>query len=361
MACSLRPDPGAPKLLGAMLERAIAGRVPLSGSIAMTHRCHLRCVHCYLGDERTSSPEDGELDTEFWLSVVDQIAEAGCLNLLMTGGEPLLRPDFPEVYVRARRRGILVTVFTNGTLIGERTVRLFEEYSPDQVEITLYGGSPETYERVTGIPGSYERCLRGVDALLASRIPVGLKAMILAENRHEVDAMRRIASDRGVKFRLDAALFPARDGNAAPLDHRIPAEDAVKIEMQDVTFHGKASDYFQKMRVEQPADDRLYSCMAGLTGFHVDPQGTLLPCLMVSTHGYDLRRGSFRTGWDEVLARFGEQGIAPGYECHRCETRFLCGLCPAQAEMESGSPQRKSEYLCQLGHARRRAVLELDK
>ena len=356
MTCTLMPDAGAPQRLAAMLERAIAARIPLSGSIAMTHRCHLRCVHCYLGDERTTPPPEGELGTEFWYSVVDQVADAGCLNLLMTGGETLLRPDFPEVYKRARRRGMLVTVFTNGTLINERFVRLFEEFSPDMIEITLYGGSPETYEGVTGIPGSYERCLRGLDALLEHRIPVGLKAMVLSENEHEVDGMRRIASDRGLGFRLDTALFPARDGDRSPLDHRIPAEEAVRIEMQDVKFHGKASEYFQQMQGQQPADQRLYTCMAGLTGFHVDPRGTLLPCLMVSTHGYDLRHGSFRTGWDEVLSTFLKQEVAPGYECYRCETRFLCGLCPAQAEMESGSPYGKSEYLCRLGDLRRRAV-----
>jgi radical SAM protein with 4Fe4S-binding SPASM domain len=339
-----------------MLERAIARRIPLSGSIAMTHRCHLRCVHCYLGDERTTPPPEGELGTGFWCSVVDQVADAGCLNLLMTGGETLLRPDFPKVYARARRRGILVTVFTNGTLVDERLVRLFQELSPDLVEISLYGASAETYERVTGIPGSYERCLRGLDALLAGRIPVALKAMVLTENRHEVDAMRRVASDRGLAFRLDAALFPAWDGSRAPLEHRIPAEEAVEIEVQDASFREKASDYFRSVQGQPPADERLYSCMAGLTGFHVDPRGILLPCLMVSSHGYDLRQGSFREGWDYVLSRFLEQKVVPGYECYRCETRFLCGLCPAQTAMESGSPYVRSEYLCRLGELRRRAV-----
>jgi uncharacterized radical SAM superfamily Fe-S cluster-containing enzyme len=102
----------------ALGDRAVAERVPLSGSLAMTHRCHLRCVHCYLGQERFA-PAGGELETGFWLSIVDQLADAGCLNLLVTGGEPLLRPDLPEVYTRAIRRGILLSLFTNGILIDE--------------------------------------------------------------------------------------------------------------------------------------------------------------------------------------------------------------------------------------------------
>jgi radical SAM protein with 4Fe4S-binding SPASM domain len=341
-----------------MVERAISGRVPLNGSIAITHRCHLRCVHCYLGGERTTLPEGGEMDTAFWRSLVDQVADAGCLNLLITGGEPLLRPDFGQIYERAIRRGILVSVFTNGTLVGDAILALFELLPPQQVEVTLYGASAESFERVTGVPGSYRRCLAGVDAMLERRIPVGLKAMILRENQHEIPEMRRMAEERGVSFRLDGAVFPCRDGQPAPLTHRVPAEQAVALEMEDGKLLRKTADYFQRMRGSAP-ENRLFSCMAGLTTFHVDPQGTLLPCLMAQSHGYDLRLGSFRAGWDEAVRRFSQQAIEPGYECHSCEKRFLCGLCPAQSGMETGSPHRKAEFLCQLGEARLQAIAPL--
>jgi len=345
----------------AMLDRAVSQRIPLNGSIAMTHRCHLRCVHCYLGCERQALPAGGELDTAFWCSVVDQVADAGCLDLLITGGEPLLRPDFALVYTRARERGILVTVFTNGTLIDGRIAQLFEELPPQLVEVTLYGASEETYERVTGVRGSYRRCLDGVDALLGRGVTVGLKSVIMTENQDEMPALRRMASERGVSFRVDAALFPCRDGDRHPLDHRIRPADAVAIEMEDEDLLRRTADYFQRMR-GLPPEQQLFSCMAGLTGFHVDPLGTLLPCLMVCTHGYDLRQGTFREGWETVIPRFREQGLTPGYECHECEMRFLCGTCPAQAGMETGSPHRKAEYLCRLGEARLNAVkAELDK
>jgi radical SAM protein with 4Fe4S-binding SPASM domain len=347
--------------LTAMIDRAMAERVPLNGTIAMTHRCHLRCVHCYLGAERQALPSEGELDTAFWLSVVDQVADAGCLELLITGGEPLLRPDFATVYARSRSKGILVDVFTNATLVDERILRLFEELPPQLVDVSLYGASEEVYERVTGIPGSHRRALAGVDGLLARGIPVALKAVILSENKHEMAALRAMAAERGVSFRVDAALFPCRDGDCRPLDHRIDAAEAVAIEMQDPDHLRRATEHFQRLQGRAP-ESQLFACMAGLTGFHVDPQGTLLPCLMVTTHGFDLRKGTFRQGWDEVVPRFREQGIKPGYECHECEMRFLCGTCPAQAGMETGSPHRKAEYLCRLGEARLDAVkARLDK
>lgn len=346
------------RLIARMAERAVDQRIPLNGSIAMTHRCHLRCVHCYLGSERHASPESGEQDTAFWRSVIDQIAEAGCLNLLITGGEPLLRSDFAELYSQAAQRGMLVTVFTNGTLIDERTVDLFDQVSPELVEVTLYGATAQVYEQVTGVVGSYRRCLDNVEALLARGIRVGLKTMVLRENRHEIQAMRKMASERGLSFRIDAALFPCRDGCTAPLEHRIPADDAVALEMEDLKLLRDTATYFQRRRGET-ATDRLFTCMAAVTSFHVDPQGTLLPCLMVSTHRFDLRTGSFLEGWQGALTGFQDQEILPGYECHCCDKRFLCQACPAQAGMETGSPHRKAEYLCQLGEARLRAIAEL--
>jgi radical SAM protein with 4Fe4S-binding SPASM domain len=355
-----RPGEVAQDRLSAMVDRAYAQRVPLNGSIAMTHRCHLRCVHCYLGCERQALPVGGELDTAFWLSLVDQVADVGCLNLLITGGEPLLRPDFAEVYTRAKERGVLVTVFTNATLVDERIVRVFEELPPEQVEVTLYGASEEVYERVTGVRGSYRRCLAGVDALLSRGVEVGLKAVIMTDNQHEMPALRAMAADRGVAFRVDGALFPCRDGDRGPLDHRVSAADAVAIEMEDDGLRRRTADYFERTK-GLPPGRRLFDCMAGLTSFHVDPLGTLLACMMVSTHGFDLRRGTFREGWEGVIPRFREQELAPGYHCHECDLRFLCGTCPAQAGMETGSPHRKADYMCGLGGARLDAVSRLDK
>jgi radical SAM protein with 4Fe4S-binding SPASM domain len=341
----------------AVLHRAVSGRIPLNGSIALTHRCNLCCVHCYLGHERHAAPEGGERDTAFWLSVLDQAAAAGCLNLLITGGEPLLRQDFAEIYTRAKRLGLLVTVFTNATLVDEAILELFADLPPQLVEITLYGATERVYDQVTGVRGSHGRCLAGAAALRQRGIRVGFKTMILAENRHEIPAMRRLAVESGVDFRLDPALFPCKDGHHGPLSHRIPPEEAVAIEMEDPAYREKAVVFHQRMR-GLPPESRLFGCLAGVTGFHVDPVGMLLPCLMVADPAHDLRRGSLLAGWRDVIPAFREQGVPTGYECHRCGIRHLCGACPATVALETGNPYHKAEYSCRLGGERHRMILE---
>jgi len=332
---------------------AVNTRIPLNGSIAMSHRCQLRCVHCYLGEERFIPPvRAGELPTAFWLDVVDQITAAGCLNLLMSGGEVFLRRDFAQVYEHAVRSGLIVTVFTNGTMVDERAVALFTEWQPLLVEVSLYGATAEVYDRVTKVPGSYARCMRGVDMLVAAGIHVGLKTVILRDNHFEVARMREMARERGADFRVDPAIAATFSGDLAPLEQRIPAHEAVAIEMQDETMLDKAAELWESKRGLK-SEERLFNCLAGVTSFHVDPRGTLLPCLMVQDgrNGYDLKTGTFPEGW-KTLAAFHEQGITDGYGCHDCDNRFLCGSCPAQSGLETGSVHKKSDYYCELGEAR---------
>jgi radical SAM protein with 4Fe4S-binding SPASM domain len=332
---------------------AVRERIPLNGSIAMSHRCQLRCVHCYLGEERFIPPVPaGELPTPFWLDVVDQITAAGCLNLLMSGGEVFLRRDFAEVYEHAVRQGLIVTVFTNGNMIDERAIALFTAWQPLLVEVSLYGATAEVYDKVTGIPGSYARCMQGIDALLAAGIHVGLKTVILRDNHFEIARMREMARERGAEFRVDPAISATFSGDVSPLEQRISAKEAVAIEMQDETMLDKAAEMLESRR-GMKSEERLFNCLAGVTSFHVDPRGTLLPCLMVQDgrNGYDLKTGNFREGW-KTLAAFHEQGISDGYGCHDCDNRFLCGSCPAQSALETGSPHRKSDYYCELGEAR---------
>ena len=175
--------------LSRLLEEAgaYATRVPLEGTLETTFRCNLACVHCYVNQPAGSRAERAkELELSRLKALVDELAAEGCLDLLLTGGEVLLRPDFPDLYLHAVRAGLRVTVFTNGTLVTDKIADLFAEFHPACVEISLYGMTRETYERVTRVPGSFDRCLQGIRKLHEARVPLKLKTMVLSWNAHEV-------------------------------------------------------------------------------------------------------------------------------------------------------------------------------
>ena len=333
-------------------KKAANLRVPLSGSIDITRQCNLRCVHCYLGPQsEVKKMHRYEMDTSRLLSIIDEITDAGCLYLLITGGEPFLRKDFAEIYTHAKTKGLLVTVFTNSILVTDSILELFEALPPQAVEISLYGASAATYEKITGINGSYKRCLRGIRRLLEHKINVKLKTILMTLNRHEFFDIENMAKDLGVKFRFDAAIFPCLNGDKTPLSLRVSPEDAVEKEFSDDERLRHWRDYFERHQ-GLPVSDTLYNCGAGLTSFHIDPYGNLQPCLMTASFRYNLSSGSFSIGWHDVIPRIREKKTGAIYTCNQCEKRILCGFCPAFFKLESGAEDRYSDYLCKMGQYR---------
>jgi MoaA/NifB/PqqE/SkfB family radical SAM enzyme len=190
-------------------------RVPIEGTVETTYRCNLNCVHCYVNEPAESREErERELSLERLKGLVDEIVAEGTLFVLFTGGEVLVRPDFPELYLYARSKGLLVTIFTNGTMITDRIADLFAEHPPDKVEISLYGMTKETYDRVTRVPGSFEKCLAGIRRLVERGVPTTLKTMALTWNHHEIEEMEAYAKSLGLVFRFDSSLNPRVDCGA---------------------------------------------------------------------------------------------------------------------------------------------------
>src|SRR6202047_1527613 len=174
-------------------QRQAGQRSPMQVSIEVTRRCPLECQHCYnnlsMGDQEARSRE---MTTNEHFRVLDELVEMGCFWLLYTGGEIFARKDFLEIYTYAKKNGFLITLFTNGTLITEKVADYLLEWPPFAIEITLYGRTRETYEALTQIPGSYDRCLRGIKLLRERSLPLKLKTVATSINKHEISAMKQI-------------------------------------------------------------------------------------------------------------------------------------------------------------------------
>jgi len=248
-----------------------------------------------------------------------------------------------------------VTVFTNGTLISDGIVRLFEELPPRSVEISVYGATEPTFERITGVTGSYQECLSGIKKLLERRIPVRLKTILMTLNSHEFADIERMAEDFGVKFRFDAAIFPRLNGDQSPLGLRVSPAEAVDKEFSNNERIDQWENFLENHQAGTASDD-LYQCGAGLTGFYIDPCGSLRPCLMTTSLSYDLLTGSFSVGWQEITARIREKKTGHDFACNTCSLKLHCGYCPAFFELENRDAQVRSEYLCTMGRSRSKTL-----
>jgi len=343
---------GAQDFLSQFRKRVAKERIPLSGSIDLTHRCNLQCIHCYLdpqGSKRKNIQE--EMSTDQVIRVLDEITSAGCLYLLITGGEPLIRRDFHAIYRRAKENGLLITIFTNGTLIDSRILELFKELPPKAIEISLYGATADTYERISGVKGSYKRCMENIQQLLDLHINLKLKTILMTTNQHEFYDMEKIAKDFGVPFRFDAALFPRLNGDTSPMKLRVTAEEAIEKEFSEPQRRREWEEFYDHFK-EIPSSNHQYECAAGLTYFHIDPYGNLQPCLMCIGHKVSILGGKFMAGWQEEMPKVRKIEMNPDQICYGCPKRILCGYCPPFFELENGSETSISTFLCSMGQLR---------
>lgn len=343
--------------------RAARDRVPVSAMLELTSRCNLRCQHCYLGDP--TEPDAGcdpEMDTESVFNSLDEWAEAGCLYLVLTGGDPMMRPDFNEIYRHAAELGMLITVFCNGTLVTDELIELFRELPPRSIEVGVYGATAETYETVTQIPGSFSKAWKGIHRLHENGFRLTLKTMILTLNQHEVEAMAAQAEALDCKFRFDAAVFPClSDGSKEPLSLRVDPETVVKFDTESPERLKKWAENIER-GCARPESDRVYTCGAGLTSFYADPQGSLSPCLMAKKkYSYSTQGRRFTDIWQTKVSEVRDRqksrrnGILYGF------LQGACTHCPAMNYIETGDEEVESEYMRKTAQLRYETVMKTKK
>ncbi len=346
MACTQIPDLPLDEFGRDQVQYWLDHHVPLSGSIELDLRCNLRCLHCYRDGEWPS----GIMDTDELKRVLDQTAEAGTIWMLFTGGEIFLRPDFFEIYEHAQRLGLIVTLFTNATMVTERIADRLTTQVPYSIEVSLYGYSRETYEKVTGIEGSRDKCYRGVELLLERNLPVTLKTIVMRTNQHEVEDMARYAESHGLRFKYDTMINPNFDGSLTPCNARLNPEEAVAV---DFALASRLEEYRAYYDVRKDmTSSRIFSCGAGSRTFHIDPYGNMKMCILLRDPEYSLRSMSFQQIWNEMFPPVYTRMRSDEHQCNSCNFFSLCNKCAGWSQMEKGDMAARVEYTCEAGHRR---------
>jgi MoaA/NifB/PqqE/SkfB family radical SAM enzyme len=294
-------------LVRELLQRAAARRQPANGAFELTSRCNLACRICYV----RQAPGEGaaqsrELTAGAWLSLARQAVDQGMVFLLLTGGEPFLRPDFFEIYEPLTRLGLILTLFTNGTIVTPTVARRLAQAPPSRTEITLYGATAATYEAITGVPGSFARCCAGIETLVAEGVPLGLKSTLTRQNAGELEAMRELAHGWGLPFSAAWLLSRRPDGGASEVeDCRLAARECVALEPAD---QASASEWTEAaLRESSAGPERSFYCQAGTAAFVVNPAGEMNVCLDLPFPAVRPLERGFAAAWELT----GLRGLRP--------------------------------------------------
>ena len=346
---------------------------PVSGTFELTPRCNLNCKMCYIHmTEQEQCLAGKELTTDQWLEIGRQSVRQGMIYLLLTGGEPLIRPDFCKIYTEMVRMGVMVSVNSNGILIDEEILKCFCNYRPETVNITLYGMSEETYGRLCGNPKGFKKAINGIRMLKEAGIRVCLNTTFVRYNLKDMDAIIDFAKEEKLPVRMAAYLFPpVRNGHE-------DFADALYLSAQE---QGIAGAYFDKRTMEPEklkkrqeyikksieknealaleADEMICeasSCMAGRGAFWISWDGYMYPCGMLPGHSVNLNETDFRSAWQK-MGELTKEILLPA-ECTICKYKKVCPSCAAVAWSVNQATNQVPADLCRRTEAYVKKILE---
>ncbi len=345
-------------------------RILASFDLEITSRCSNNCRHCYInlpaGDKEAKSKELSLKELE---SITDQAIELGALWCLISGGEPLLREDFQDIYMMLKKKGLLVSVFTSACLINETHIELFRKYPPREIEITVYGVTEETYEKVSRVPGSFRKFMNGLNLLLDNGIKVRLKTMALRSNLNEFKKIETFCKERTKDYyKFDPMLHLRYDRdesrNEEIKSERLAPEEIVKLEQDDPERSSSLKENCDEFIFEGDGHhncDHLFHCGAGQSSFTVSPDGIFRLCssLWHPDFIYDLKKGSLKDAWENFVPNvLDTRSENPEFhaKCHSCNIINLCLWCPAHTYLETGSFDKWVDSFCKTAHARKSGI-----
>lgn len=336
--------------------------------IELTERCNNVCIHCLINrPEHDTSAKAAEVDTVFVKDVLEQAMTLGCLTVRFTGGEPLLRDDFEELYLFTRRLGMYVIIFTNGRCISSHLAEVLARVPPGRpIEITVYGMHPRSYYAVTGAKLGCAELRRGVELLRQRNIPFNVKGALLPPNRGEMEEFEAWAAgipwmDEPPGYSMNFDLRARRDDpakNRRIEKLRLPPKETLTVLTRNPAYSRITREFCGKFM--RPPGDKLFWCGTGYAP-SMDAYGMLQPCLALRCPATlcDLRSTSLHSALTEFLPRLHEtRATNPTYldRCARCFLMGLCQQCPAKSWTEHGALDTPVEYFCSVAHAEARCL-----
>ena len=346
--------------------------LPLSGTFELTPCCNMSCKMCYVRKSKAEQEAIAPLRTpEEWIQLGEQAKEAGMLYLLITGGEPFLYPGIREVLTHLHYMGLIISINTNGTMIDEQTIEWLKDCPPARFNVTLYGASDETYERLCGNPKGFTQAIRGIRLLKDAGFAVKINSSITPDNVSDLEGIFAFGQEEELVVQATSYMFPPvrRDATMTGNNERFTPEEAAYYAARITALTDGYQSFLERMEKQAPlslpdeleedcpeleAEGDKIRCRAGKCSFWITWEGNMLPCGIFPNQGAD---NTFDLGFQKTWANVRERAaqICLPAKCKTCELKNQCKACAAMVITESGDFQTAPEYRCRMSKSYGRA------
>lgn len=353
-----------PRLTGYLFSKASYAGIPLSGTFELSPICNFCCRMCYVRKtlQDVHNSQRPMLTMEQWLEIAHEAREQGMLYLLLTGGEPLLWPDFWKLYEQLIQMGFLVSINTNGSLIDDIAIERFCKLPPTRINITLYGASDETYESLCRAKGVFSKVDHAITELRKNKIAVKLNGSLTPQNIGDLRACAVYAESKGLIYDTVTYMFPPlrRDSSMIGKNDRFTPEDAARYSLE--SWRVRFGEDFYHRRIQAIADgvipppgldencvdpmDGKIRCRAGKASFWITWDGWMTPCGMMPEPRIEIVGRTFKEVWNELIKV--SDNLRLSKTCTECSNRQICHSCAAMAMAETGVTTGIPRYLCEM-------------
>ena len=309
----------------------------------LTFGCQLHCRHCYTDCYNKSVYLKKELATDEVKYILDKMQRVGVIWLCFTGGDPLIRPDFLDIYSYAKQKGFIITVFTNGYSMSRRIVRYFSKKPPFVIEITLNSVTERSYENISQLQCSFSKVMDNIKVIMKENIPFKIKTQITKDNLEELPKIKNFVEGLGLKFYPSHILYPRLNGDLEPCNLRIAAQDVASL------YRLNSTDWEKMTSKVRNYTCCLFPCtIDGGDGINVDPYGNIFLCSLIREPNFNLLTTEIDYARSALLSYVRNRNFVSNSRCRTCISKELCGWCPGKAYAEKGSFEEPIEYYCKL-------------
>lgn len=313
-----------------------------------TYRCNERCVHCYLPDQ-THLPE---LSLSQIDALLGEFASLGGFSIQLTGGETLVRRDFTDILKLVKKHRLMPSITSNLTLLGDEVLQAIVDAYPKSVGCSIYSARPELHDAVTCLPGSFQKSIRAVRLLRERGVPVVIKTPLMKATAPYWREIPQLADELGVEYQMDLSITAKNDGGLSPLAQRVEDPTLLRDIFSAEFYHLYVRDEPMSHLAASIAPDASL-CGAGAAGLAISPDGTIRPCIGLSTPLGRFPYDSLASVWNEspFFKEFGATRLRDVTPCRDCADLMYCSRCPGAWQAEHGDYRRPASYTCTLAKA----------
>ena len=339
-------------------EQAAGQDRVIKAQMEITYRCNLHCVHCYTDPYNAREFFPREMTLPEIIRILDEMADMEILWLNLTGGEIFTRPDFFEIYDYAHRKGFLLQLYTNGTILTRAIVDRLKHAPPFSIDISVHSVNEEAFDRFTQVPGSFHQFMKGMELLRSSGLPFCFKTKAMNWNKDEIPPIRRFVESFGQPFGFTTSLSPRLNGDLSSLDYRLAPEEIRALENRELFSSPDEEPCGNPGEAGSSPPERLYRCGCATNTIHINAWGELGTCTMQYEHRASLRNYSLKDAIAKVFGEVRAQRYTTDSPCKACEMFVFCPKSPTDARREIGDPEAPIPYDCDVALDRAERALQ---